>query len=277
MVKPVIACFYTGGYSESGGYMHVFLDKINNNYIYEQCIPNTTRKRRKGANREIYDEYSGISAGDLTSVIYKNLQKEVVKDKFYENYYSGILIEDDLDGRYDSYSVEKIKKEQDIVRANISKIIKKNIPIYFLYAAPEIESWFIADWKNGFSNLFTKTHYFDDISKSIRNQFVVLLRKEINKCILNDSKLEFYATKSGEYKKLSEDFQKMIDDVNLDMYNKGIIDINQIRKFNYSKKIHGSYILREINPESVERVCDYFFQIGYLSLKNSSIEISSNK
>lgn len=59
---------------------------------------------------------------------------------------------DDGDGR-DYDVIESRKKE---ITENIHGILEKNIPVFFLYALPEIEAWFIADWENTFGSVSSK-------------------------------------------------------------------------------------------------------------------------
>lgn len=74
MVKPKIACYITGGWTECG-YMTRFLEKINGSYDYRQRFlqkiigkknkPRTTQREIDGASgqdllKRVYGDLSGI-------------------------------------------------------------------------------------------------------------------------------------------------------------------------------------------------------------------------
>ena len=271
MVKK-LACFFTGGYTEASGYMQIFLKKINNRYEYEQCMPNSTRKR-KGSPKKLIDEYNGITGEALISKVYEYLKTPVVMQKFNSGVFSGILIEDDLDGRFDRLSPKEIEKYENSIRKNISEILGKNYPVYFVYASPEIESWFASDWDGGFGNFFCNGIEFRRFDKNLRRYFSILLRKRIEFDLLEGCRsIERYTYANGQYRKLSRDIDNTIAEINIIIDNTDTsAHIADNRSgFHYSKNEHGSRILRDINPDKVREKCTEYFARCYLALANEN-------
>ena len=117
-----IACFLTCGYTESGT-MQAFLRKINSSYEYKQFLPNKIRKK-KGTEKIIADNINGLTGEKLIAKVYdilKNHSNEIKECK-------AIIIEDDLDGRFNGWSGEKVKKYMcySISRATPAMIRSEN-------------------------------------------------------------------------------------------------------------------------------------------------------
>jgi hypothetical protein len=147
MVKK-IACYITGGWTECGA-MQSFLTKINSGFSYWQRCPNKP-KGKKGLSPVL----SGLTGTNLLEYMYRDLEK-----------YSGeikqcyaILLEDDLDGNFHNYSSEDIKEYYKRIQERVNKILGKEIPIFILYASPEIEAWFISDWENTFGSVYKREY-----------------------------------------------------------------------------------------------------------------------
>lgn len=268
-----LACFFSGGYTEAAGYMQLFLNKINDNYSYEQCIPNSTRVR-KGMPKFIKDEYSGLSGDKLIEKMYEILAKPYIKAKFDTGFFSGVLLEDDLDGRFDYYETEQIEKWEQQISDEVCSIIGKKVPVFFIYASPEIEGWFVADWEGGFANFFLNGLDIPKIPVNDRKKFVFDLKKDVDIKMLSRGKIqiESYAHYRDEYHKFSEDLIELIDKRNIVFMDKIIKkdeSIRRIKGFYYSKKEHGPRILKNIDPLNVKEICDSHFARSYRKLKNS--------
>lgn len=271
MVKK-LACFFSGGYTEAAGYMQLFLGRINDEYDYIQCLPNSTRKR-KGDLRKLEDDINGITGDNLLEKVYEKLEKSYIKNEITKGAFEGVLIEDDLDGRFEGKNWEEINDFEGKIRKKIEMILGKKVPVYFIYAAPEIESWFISDWENGFGYFFNNTLKLPKgFTESDRKTFAIHLKADIKKKLLKNGKIaiEEYAHSQGKYRKLSKDLEYLIEKRNGEEINnkERKEDFDFGKGFYYSKRIHGPFILKYINPDKVKEKCDYYFLKSYLELKN---------
>lgn len=148
--------------------------------------------------------------------------------------------------------------------------------MFILYASPEVESWFIADWRNGFEYLYCDSGIVDDLERNVKLFFSHHLKKYVDDNILKEyvDNIEEYGWFDGEYVKLSDEiidaiqigvkeYIKQIPNVNAD-YVKQIIES---RKLYYSKKLHGDRMLRNIQPELVSNKCKRYFENTYNQIR----------
>lgn len=262
MVKK-IACFFTCGYTEAGG-MQSFLKNINNHYNYIQFLPNKTIKK-KGMPKNISKDISGLTGKALLNKIYKIIAAH--KDEIKK--FSAIIIEDDLDGLFHRSDEDEINNHICTIIKEINVILEKDMPVFVIYASPEIESWFIADWKNSFEYIYLSSTIVKDLEYEERKIFVYYLRKYINSYILKDcsDNIEEYGWFDDEYRKLSEEIQLAIrknvkeEIIRSSKFRKELtLKIYQSKYLYYSKKLHGEKMLRNIDPSVVATKCrKYFF------------------
>lgn len=267
-----IACFLTCGYTEAGA-MQSFLKKINNEFDYKQFLPNKTIKK-KGAPKTINSHISGLTGEALLEKVYSivsNHKEEIGKCR-------AIIIEDDLDGRFYGYSCEEIEEYKKSIINKIHDKLENKIPVFILYASPEIESWFIADWKNGFEYLYHESSVVKDIKdRKVREFFSYNLRQYINNEILKEyvENIEEFGYFDGEYVKLSTGITRAIEnDVKRYIENTSkaeeetIKQIIESKYLYYSKKLHGDIMLRNINPDILVEKCRKYFKESYYQIKN---------
>lgn len=272
-----VACFLTCGYTESGA-MQFFLKKINNSFDYIQYLPNKSIKKR-GTSKIINNNINGLTGEALLEKVYSI----ITKHKNEIESCVAIIIEDDLDGRFSKFGVEEVKKYKDTVVNKLHDKLGKKIPVFILYASPEIESWFIADWENGFKYLYHKSSVVKGIKDdNVKKYFCHNLKKYINKKILKQYKnnIEEYGYFGGKYCKLSD----MITDAiqcgvkgyikkqhNSNTQKSKIIkQICESSELYYSKKLHGDIMLRNIKPEIIERKCRKYFASTYHEIADFS-------
>jgi hypothetical protein len=55
-----------------------------------------------------------------------------------------------------------------------------------MYASPEAECWFIADWENGYNYIYCDSGIVDDVEVNARQLFVYHLKKHIDNNILKE-------------------------------------------------------------------------------------------
>lgn len=264
-----IACFLTCGYTEAGA-MQFFLKKINDKYEYKQYLPNKTVKK-KGDTKNIKKDFSGLTGEQLLEKIYEILEKhreEISKCK-------AVLIEDDLDGRFYQKSMQEIEEYKIKIVNKVHEKMQKDIPVFFLFASPEIESWFVTDWKNGFELLYLDNGIVKDVERNAKQFFLHHLKQFIDKDILGDycDIIEEFGWIDGKYIKLSDQIIKAVQtdvkervntipNINSDF----VKQITESRDLYYSKKLHGDKMLRSIQPEVVANKCKVYFSSFYNDL-----------
>nr|WP_300776054.1 AAA family ATPase [uncultured Acetatifactor sp.] len=139
--------------------------KREENYIVEEALDSSEARESALAPYAIQTRHIAQIAKEQNGMTGEKLidfaADFIGKRRFEEEGYEAILIEDDKDGRF--LSVQEngtaIIDENEWysfknrVMERLNKI-RPGIPIVFFYAAPEIEAWFLADWKNGFGNAY---------------------------------------------------------------------------------------------------------------------------
>ena len=269
-----IACFLTCGYTEAGA-MQFFLRKINNFFEYKQYLPNRTIKK-KGDSKNIGSSISGLTGKALLTKVYSIIEKhtrEILEC-------AAIIIEDDLDDKFVGWSADAIDRYIQDIKATIYSKLGCEKPIFIMYAAPEVESWFIADWENGFRFLYCNSGLVSDVDTNGRMFFTHHLKGYIEKEILKEycNDIEKYGDFGGEYIKLSEQLVNAIQ-VDSKKYIKKLIGTNKeyveqisnSRYLYYSKKLHGDRMLRNISPEEVVKDCHKYFNHIYNELRTLSL------
>lgn len=216
----------------------------------------------------ISSEISGLTGEALLEKIYAILEKhkkEIVSCK-------AVLIEDDLDGKFYGMSEQEIRDYKKHIVQKVCKLLEKDMPVFILYASPEAESWFLADWNNGFGNVYSDAGCIHDVEAGARTFFVHHLKRYIEQNILMQYKddIENYGFFDGTYYKLSEQLMNAIQ-VEVKDYirelshsNEDYIEqITSSRSLYYSKKLHGDKMLRNIVPEFVALKCRRYFAFTY--------------
>ena len=263
------ACFLTCGYTEAGA-MQLFVHKINDRYEFRQYLPNKTIKK-KGMPKNISDAINGLTGDRLLEEIYKILGKH----KAEINNCKAIIVEDDLDGRFFNWTEDKITQYTTNVISKIQTLLGNKLPVFVIYASPEIESWFISDWKNSFEYVYSSNDFIHDIERNARLFYTHHLKTYIFQNILKQyaSDIENYGYFEGIYYKLSDQIKDAIQ-FNVKDY---IIELpvgndnykNQIsnsKNLYYSKRIHGDKMLRNISPVIVANNCKKYFNPLYYLL-----------
>lgn len=272
MVKPEVACFLTCGHTEMG-FSQGFLEKMNPRCNFKQCLP-FKKKMKKGISPSIRDDISGLTGDSLLSKIYEILHDH--KERFQQ--YDAILIEDDLDGRFHGCSDKQILKDMEKKTEKVVTRLGKALPVFFLYASPEIESWFIADWKNGFSALYQKSfQYQGHFSRADREFFLHCLKTYIEDRILGEFSHnieEYWRTdQQGNSLKLSDQIiygiqTEIPECLEKTEHHRTFLERFRDAKPAYSKKEHGCIMLRNLDPDEVSKKCKRFFAPEYRKLQS---------
>ncbi len=273
MVKPKIACYITGGWTECRA-MTQFLEKINSNYDYRQRFPQKT-VGKKGKTKKNF-ELTGATGSELLTQVYRDMKNHT---KELQNF-QAILIEDDMDEQYfleggHVRDYEKIEERKKEIATEIRKILEMpTLRVFFLYAMPEIESWFVADWDCTFGS-----EYCSKLQK-MNTYFSITFRNYVLKQVLTDKypveEIENYGYFDGVYKKLSNQLidafheyscQDMAGKSNK-LFNQKINELIAGNKLAYSKKGEGINMLLNLNPSKVAEICGHYFSKTYHELKN---------
>ena len=272
MVKPKIACYITGGWTECG-YMTHFLEKINGSYDYRQRFLQKNVGKKGKARKQF--KVDGKTGKALIKYVYDDIRKH--KEELSK--YAAILIEDDMDDQFflkskierDYEAIEKRKLE---IQNEIRNIIQKpETRVFFLYALPEIEAWFISDWDHTFGMEYK--NMLSDINAYFNTTFKKFVLNTVLTGKYSLDEIENYGYITSEYQKLSE---KLIDSFqeysyssenykNNKEYNKRINRLIKESKIAYSKKKEGIYMLQRLEPRKVAIYCKHYFSKTYAELK----------
>lgn len=276
MVKPKIACYITGGWTECG-YMTHFLEKVNGSYDYRQRFPQKNIGKKGKARKQF--KIDGKTGKSLIKYVYDDIRshKEELKK------YAAILIEDDMDDQFFLQSkagrdYEAIEKRKLEIQEEIKTIIQNpEIKVFFLYAIPEIEAWFISDWENTFGMEYKIA------LANINAYFSTTFRKFVLNTVLTEEHtlddIENYGYITSEYQKLSEKLINSFQEYscssesykNNKMYNEQINKLIKENKITYSKKVEGINMLQRLDPEKVAVYCKHYFSKAYAELKEFSL------
>lgn len=233
-------------------------------------MPNKTIKK-KGDPKTINSELSGLTGEALLEKIYSILEKH----RNEINRCKAILIEDDLDGKFHEYNDDDVIAYKKQIIDHVHKKLESNLPVIIMYASPEIESWFIADWKNGFEFLYTGSGVVKNITHNAKLLFTHHLRQYIKNEILKEyaDNIESYGWFEGKYIKLSDEIIEAVQ-TKVKEYMSGLPTINSFqleeivesRDLYYSKNLHGRIMLRQIQPTIVSEKCSRYFGNAYNEL-----------
>ncbi len=278
MVKRV-ACFFTGGYTESNA-MPIFLRKINNGIEFKQFCPNRTKRRKRpGEEADLIDEFSGLTGSDLLKYVYSYLDNHPGELTDFD----AVIIEDDLDGRFTetpggfrtkvSKRTVDFQKHYDIVACEVRKKLHKNdtFPVIQIFAAPEIETWFLSDWNNTFGLVYGPK-FFSILSSKENQYFSTMFQPYIRKNVLYGyaDQIENYGYFDGTYHKLSSHISTAFDSFKVFIAQYGSIAASIASKadLKYSKRSHGDEMLRHLSPDTVQEKCSIYFREAFNLIKN---------
>jgi len=141
-----VGYFCTGGYTEIGS-IQSFLEKINSNINFVRCFPianKTCLKRGRLSSTPIRSQ-NGVTGEDLVKEMKKKLMRSDMRR------FNLILLIDDLDCRFKRNGSPSFEEWVNDQKQQISEISGTQIGFEALFASPEIEAWFLADWENTFA------------------------------------------------------------------------------------------------------------------------------
>lgn len=215
----------------------IFKDLDINAQFIRKC-----RYYNKGSKPTINPRNNGLTGVKFIDEVIATIENEIQ----YKNVFPDIfIVSDDVDCRLEFNSSE-YKYNCLSLRTKIDELVNKistysnNTKVIFMFAAPEIESWFLADYKNTFLKEF--------------KAFNINGLHAINRNILPLNELE----RSGKSYASNSCSIKLSDDC-IGEYNTTSL---------YSKRIHGQKFLQQLNPNAVYCL-SYFFRPAYDAIKHN--------
>ena len=236
----VVVWVYSGGGEAEVRGLFPFLDKTFPGCRFERKTPVRDKPGPKPNKASSY----GRTGKSLIDQIKQELPLAL---KAEPNKCDLILVFDDLDCRDSQKQKEKIEK----IWSEISKKIPEcaDIKIFVGFAAPEIEAWIIADWNNSIAKNSDFRGRHERMRWWLRTQKKVSFENP-------ESFSEYDAEKDCCREKLSKALVESSVQDEVDRY-----------KARFSKGYHTPLLLREIDPNEVQKKCPLFREL-YNYLKN---------
>ena len=236
----VVVWVYSGGGEAEVRGLFPFLDKTFPGCRFERKTPVRDKPGPKPNKASSY----GRTGKSLIDQIKQELPLAL---KAEPNKCDLILVFDDLDCRDSQKQKEKIEK----IWSEISKKIPEcaDIKIFVGFAAPEIEAWIIADWNNSIAKNSDFRGRHERMRWWLRTQKKVSFENP-------ESFSEYDAEKDCCREKLSKALVESSVQDEVDRY-----------KARFSKGYHTPLLLREIDPNKVQKKCPLFREL-YNYLKN---------
>lgn len=229
-----VSYFCTAGHTEAGG-MQMFLDRIDRTRaVWERCFP-AVHKPGPKLRRPAPKEKEGLTGQRLVREMLHRL--ESFHRAGMPDALDLVVFIDDADCRFEG-DPAKLQAWLSDRRGEVSAATQsEDLPFIALFASPEVEAWFLADWEQGLGREYEKLATGD---KPLRAHVEQLLGGP------TDTVESFGgALVNGSCEnKLSERLQALIERL-----GEG-----------YSKRSHGQDMLRRIRPEKVAAVCQTYFR-----------------
>lgn len=238
-----VGYFCTAGHTEAGGIAR-FLRRIDEgaDLSWERCFP-AVQKPGPKLRRPAPKHGEGTTGERLVDEMLDRLEK------YHRAGSTGaldiVLFIDDADCRFEGDPAKLVAwmaERTEAVQSSIGKPSTR-IPFVALFASPEIEAWFIADWEQGFGREYA---HLAGGEKHLRSHVDALLGEFVDD-------VERYG---GGYvngacaDKLSEKLQALL------------LRLGET----YSKRTHGQDMLRRIRPAKVADVCGFCFRPALAAL-----------
>lgn len=270
-----VGYFCTAGYTELGG-LQPFLNKIRPNEVrFIRCFPTGVKQNLKVGRMNTtpvtdkddkVNNVSGYTGERLFDAMIEKLEQFRDNGYWDEEQFDYLLLIDDADCRFNG--VEDLKQAIDqqlqAWQAGVDEVFQgsRTVPLIVLFASPEAEAWFVADWQNSFRF---------DYHSAVASQ----LHHYIHQNILRGSSVEMFGGApdfaSGQAAcriKLSEEMVAAFH--RIPQFGTPIFqDIfhNHPQNRTYSKRVQGPSMLKRIEPEVVAASCTSFFAPVYRQLK----------
>lgn len=230
-----VGYFCTAGHTEAGG-IHHFLRRIDGrpDVTWERCFP-AVQKPGPRLGRPAPKRGEGMTGDRLVAEMLDRL------GRFHRAGTPGaldvVLFIDDADCRFEGDPAKLVAWIDTRTAAVRSATHEPSTPFVALFASPEIEAWFLADWEQGFGREYAR---LEGGERHFRSHVEALLGGAT-------STVEAYGggfVNGACADKLSEKLQSLI------------IRLGET----YSKRTHGQDMLLRIRPAKIAEVCGSFFR-----------------
>lgn len=236
--------FCSAGYTETGG-MKAFLQRINPDITWERCFPAVDKPNlKKGRMKDTpLRKVSGTSGDHLVERMLDIISQPLFE---HDQRYDLILLIDDMDCRF-NHDNEAYEDWLLNTFNRVEHTLGRHVLFETLFASPEIETWFISDWGNGFGKEY--------------RDIAVKLRREINALL-------------DTYQNCPEDYGGPLHNGSCTFkISTKIQDIfaqlgNTRQVYWYSKRVNGPAMLNRLEAEEVAKNCARYFRPVYMRLKN---------
>lgn len=256
-----VGYFCSSGHTEAGG-IHQFLKNLRPDIEWSRCFPATDKPGPKHRKDQKKVEPSGTTGATLIDRMIERLK---MYHRGSDCEFDHVLLIDDADCRFLDAAGE-LKNRLDRLSEEIREITgRPALRFIALWASPEVEAWFLADWEEGFGREY----------RTIAHPLRALLQTQKYLGPVPWSALETYG---GPYvaksacctKKLSDEvIQQGFSELAKNQFNalpsNDGEDIDR-KSFEYSKKVHGPRMLRRVRADKIALVCTQHFKPGYVAL-----------
>jgi hypothetical protein len=236
-------------YATSFGWTEIvfdkFLEKIFSNFSWDVSLVRKCRYYNKGAKPTVDRSKSGLTGTQFIRELICTIGQEI---KYNNNFPDMLIVSDDADCRlqYDSHSKRYIYDcnafQQEVQKlTNLIHNHHQATKIVFMFASPEIESWFLVDCNNTFCKAFQSFTLQGLANSSNCQNFFPL------------SDLENYG---GSY--INNSCQDKLSDVCIKAYPPAS---------RYSKREHGQQFLIDLDPQNLSNLQN-FFMPAYNAIAN---------
>lgn len=235
----VVWVFAGGGETEARGLLP-FLESLFPNCSFERKFPVGIKKNplKPRSSRGLSDnEYRTQQRAQARGATGDNLVEQIglrLSDAIsYEAACDLILVFDDLDCRDSDLQSRKF-------RGAIESVVGDQLPTLICFAAPEIESWIIADWDHAMSQyaFFSRSSSYD-MKRCLQTRYNVSFDNPENFS-------EYDANKDSCRDKLSVAMEQCAA---------------EFASKHYSKGTDSSELIKKLNPEIVQQKCPFFREL----------------
>ncbi len=256
-----VGYFCTSGHTEAGG-MHQFLQQLRPDIEWHRCFPAFDKPGPKLRKHTICQ--TGTTGQTLIDLMLERLEK------FYRGhdcFFDLVLLIDDADCRLLDPEQRLATRISALTKEVQEKTRNANLQFIALLASPEIESWLLADWDEGFGKQY----------QPIAHELRALLQSEQYLSPAPWTDIENYG---GPYRSESHCCTNKLSEVLIggalaelamrataktSHSNNGDYDPSA---YQYSKKVHGPAMLRRVRADKIALVCTQYFRKSYQALLN---------
>jgi hypothetical protein len=235
--------FCSAGHTEAGG-MQAFLERIDRTRVtWERCFPAVTKPGPKLGRPAPRPDHEGLSGSGLVGAMLSRLKMRRDRAGTAPFDLDLILFIDDADCRFEADRAGLATWIADRTAEVRAAANHEGIPFIALFASPEIEAWFVADWDAGFGREHARLATGD---RPLRAHVEDLLNGPLES-------VETYGggfVNGGCASKLSDRLRTLLERLGA----------------GYTKSTDGTTMLRRVRPEKIAAACTTYFRPAWQQL-----------